>query len=254
VTWRSTYQAAAARLESPMDARRIVEEAASGDWPWLLDEAVSERAQRYCDDMVARRLAGEPLQYVLGRWGFRHLDLIVDRRVLIPRPETEHLVEEALELPPGSRVVDVGTGSGAVALALKQEQPDLEVVGTDASPSALEVARANAAALDLDVTFVEGDLLAGQTADAVLSNPPYVETHAELGPEIGFEPREALFAGLDGLDVHKRLVPAALASGARFVALEIGAGQALAVGALFPSAVEIVKDLAGHDRVVVWRC
>jgi release factor glutamine methyltransferase len=198
--------------------------------------------------------------YILGRKGFRRLELAVDPRVLIPRPETEHLVEAALGLPEGARVVDVGTGSGAVALALKDERPDLRVVATDASEPALAVARANAAALGLDVELVHGDLLegAGGPVDAVVSNPPYVGSADRLAPEIArHEPAEALFAGADGLAVLRRLAPAAAAAGARFAAFEVGAGQAAEVGGLLRDAgfaeVETIRDLAGIERVVVGR-
>jgi release factor glutamine methyltransferase len=147
-------------------------------------------------------------------------------------------------------VVDVGTGSGAIALALKDERPDLSVAGTDSSADALEVARGNAARLGLEVEFVAGDLLAGLEADAVVSNPPYVAAGDRLPPEVGFEPRGALFGGEDGLDVIRRLVAAA--ERVPFLALEVGAGQAPAVAALMaPRAIEIVRDLAGHERVVV---
>lgn len=199
-----------------------------------------------------------PVAYLTGTKGFRHLDLRVDPRVLIPRPDTEALVEWAVRgLPQGARVVDVGTGSGAVALAVKDERPDLHVTATDISGDALAVAEANAGRLGLDVTFVEGDLLAGVEADAVLSNPPYVETGAVLAPEITqHEPPLALFAGADGLDVHARLVPEIVGSGARFAGLEIGHTQAAAVRFLFPTGWEtdVGRDLAGHDRVVsAWR-
>lgn len=200
------------------------------------------------DELVQRRARREPVAYITGVRAFRDLELRVDARVLIPRPETEHLVEAALELPRGASVVDVGTGSGAVALALKDERPDLRVIATDVSEDALAVARANAARLALDVAFTRGDLLAGVHADAVVSNPPYVERSPDLPPELAFEPPAALFG-----DVYDRLVAGALASGASFVALEIGAQQAQRVAALFPSPPEVVRDLAGHDRVVVWR-
>ena len=197
-------------------------------------------AVRAFQDAVRRRSAGrEPVAYITGRRGFRHLELAVDERVLVPRPETELLVEIGIELrAQGARVVDVGTGSGAIALALAQERPDLEVHATDSSADALDVARANAVRLGLDgaVTFHEGDLLAGVGAvDAVLSNPPYVAEgeRATLAPEITrHEPPGALFAGDDGLDVIRRLVPAAAQAGARLLAIELGEGQAAAVAQL----------------------
>ena len=207
---------------------------------------------------LVRRRAREPVAYVLGTRGFRHIDLAVDPRVLVPRPETELLVEVALLLGHGARVADVGTGSGAVALALKHERADLEIVATDADADALVVARANAKRLGLDVAFALGDLLAplgDRPLDAIVSNPPYVPDREEpaLAPELGHEPPHALYAGPDGLDVLRRLVPAAAAR-ARFVAFEVGAGQAGAVGALLRTAgmkVASHRDLAGVERVVV---
>jgi len=217
-----------------------------------------DAARRFAD-LARRRREREPVAYILGSKPFRSLELMVDPRVLIPRPETEHLVEAALGLPAGARVVDVGTGSGAVALALKAERPDLEVLATDASPGAVAVARANALLLGLDVAVLEGDLLAPVTGpvDAVVSNPPYVAEgdRAALAPEIArYEPAEALFAGREGLDVHVRLIPAARAAGARFVALEVGEGEAERVAALLREAgygsVAADRDLAGIERVV----
>jgi release factor glutamine methyltransferase len=200
-----------------------------------------------------RRSAREPVAYITGRKGFRHLELAVDPRVLIPRPETEHVVEAALSLPPGTRVVDVGTGSGAIALALKDERPDLQVFATDVSQDALAVARENAVRLELDVTFAHGDLLAGLTADAVVSNPPYVAEGDPVMPEVErYEPRVAVFAPDDGLGMIRRLV----AVPARFIALEHGDGQAEAVEALMRAEgfqTERVRDLARTERVAVGR-
>ena len=204
-------------------------------------------------DLAARRRGREPVAYILGEKGFRRIVLHVDSRVLVPRPETEFVVEAALSLPAQSRVVDVGTGSGAIALALKEERPDLSVVATDVSSGALEVARANAARLGLDVEFVHGDLLAGVDADAVVSNPPYVAADDPLPRDVLHEPREALYGGPDGLDVIRRLLSEAEA--APFIALEVGAGQAPAVAGLMGAwgDVSTVRDLAGHERVVVGR-
>jgi release factor glutamine methyltransferase len=223
---------------------------------------VAGPAARAFRDLVRRRSAGrEPVAYLLGTKGFRHLELEVDPRVLVPRPETELLVEVALDLPAGTRVLDVGTGSGAVALALKHERPDLDVAGTDVSYDAVDVARSNAHRLGLAVSFSRADLLEGAPeADAILSNPPYVADadRALLAPEImRHEPELALFAGADGLDVLRRLAVQAGASPARFVAVEIGSGQAPAVAALLRaagfSATEARRDLAGIERVVIGR-
>lgn len=226
---------------------------------------VTGPAVRAFQDAVRRRSAGrEPVAYITGTRGFRHIELAVDARVLVPRPETELLVEIGVELAPqGARVADVGTGSGAIALALAGERPDLRVVATDVSADALAVARANAARLGLGerVEFAEGDLLAAVgEVDAVLSNPPYVAEgeRASLAPEITrHEPPGALFAGADGLDVIRRLVPAAAAAGARLLAIELGQGQAPAVAQLMRAAgfgdVEVRRDLGGIERVVAGR-
>jgi release factor glutamine methyltransferase len=221
------------------------------------DVPLGEDARARYRKLLDRRAAREPVAYILGRREFRRITLAVDRRVLIPRPETELLVEVGLELPAGARVADVGTGSGAVALALKDERPDLIVRGLDLDPAALDVARANAAALGLDVEFGAADLLDGTGYDAVLANLPYVPDDTPLAPEIsGYEPALALFAGADGLDAVRRLVAACASAGIGLLALEIGGReQSGAVAALLAAAgygvVEVRRDLAGHDRVVV---
>jgi release factor glutamine methyltransferase len=231
------------------------------------ETGVPPAAARKFGEMVRRRLRREPVAYILGRKGFRHIELAVGRRVLIPRPETELLVELALELQPG-RVLDVGTGSGAIALAIADELPDCEVIATDTSPPALEVARANAERLGLAarVNFVEGMLPetdagwvgeSGMEAfDLIVANLPYV-AESEWGglePEVTeWEPREALLAGPDGLDALRVAIPAAAAV-APSLALEVGAGQAPAVSELLFEAgfakVETRPDLAGIPRVV----
>jgi release factor glutamine methyltransferase len=229
----------------------------------LLDRelSVAGPAVRAFQDAVRRRaVLREPVAYITGRRGFRQIELNVDRRALIPRPESELLVESALELAPGTRVLDVGTGSGAIALALKDERPDLDVSASDLSEDALALARANAARLGLDIAFLHADLLDGvaDEFDAVLANLPYVaeRDRAALQPEIvRHEPPGALFAGADGLDAIRALV-AQLPDRRRvgFVALELGAGQAQPVAELLRAArfeaVECVPDLAGIERVV----
>jgi release factor glutamine methyltransferase len=254
----------AAGCESPrLDAELLLAEALGVDRAVLIADpgrGVDPDAARRFAEHARRRREREPVAYILGRKGFRTIELAVDARVLVPRPETEHVVEAALDLPLGARVADVGTGSGAIALALKAERPDLVVVGSDSSAGALAVARSNGERLGLGVEFLLGDLLEPVSGplDAVISNPPYVAERdwPTLAPEIvRHEPAEALLAGPDGMAVLSRLIPAAAARGARFVALEVGEGQAAAVAELMRAAgyprVEVRRDLAGIERVVV---
>jgi release factor glutamine methyltransferase len=249
----------AAGVDTPrLDAEVLLASALSVDRGMLIaypDRELTGEQARWFIDASRRRRLREPVAYIIGSKGFRRLDLQVDRRVLIPRPETEHVVEAALSLPAGARVLDVGTGSGAIALALKDERPDLSVFATDVSADALDVARANAARLELDVAFVHGNLTAGLEVDAVVSNPPYVERHANLVPEITqYEPALALYGDIDGLSVIRMLVKDVRAP---FLAVEHGAGQADAIEELARAAgfeaVERIRDLAGIERVLVAR-
>ena len=256
----------AAGCETPrLDAELLLADALGVSRERLVvdsDLVVEGPAVRVFQNAVRRRaVQREPVAYILGRRGFRGLDLAVDPRALIPRPETELLVEVGLGLPRGARVLDVGTGSGAVALALKDERPDLLLTGSDLSEDALELARRNGNALGLEVAWLRADLLAGvpEEFDAILSNPPYVaeSARASLAPEIlRHEPAAALFAGSDGLSAIRALLAQVAARGrVRTVALELGAGQAPAVSELlraagFPS-VRAERDLAGIERVVV---
>jgi release factor glutamine methyltransferase len=214
-----------------------------------------DAAERF-DEIVRRRVRREPVAHILGRAHFRQLELIVDHRVLIPRPETEMLVELAEDR---QRVLDVGTGSGAVALAIAQERAGVTVTGIDSSPGAVEVARANARALGLEAEFLIADLVVGGPYDLVVSNPPYVRDSdwPGLAPEITlYEPEEALLGGPDGLDVIRRLVPAAIEvlRPGGMLALEVGQGQSRAVEALFERSglrlLETQRDLARIPRVV----
>jgi release factor glutamine methyltransferase len=257
---------AASGVETPrLDAELLLAEATGWDRAHLAahpEADVPPPAARRYGEMVRRRLRREPVAYITGRKGFRQLELAVDPRVLIPRPETETLVELALELQP-DRLLDVGTGSGAIALAIASELPDCAVTATDTSAAALEVARANAERLGLvdRVRFLEGSLPQGEDFDLVLANLPYVAEAdwASLQPEVTeWEPHEALLAGPDGLDAIHTFLGTKSAEGAvRAVGLEVGEGQAGAVGALLGDAgfgeIEVRADLAGIERVVVGR-
>jgi release factor glutamine methyltransferase len=207
------------------------------------------------EPLLARREAREPLAYVLGEWGFRRLTLKTDARALVPRPETETLVERALALAAGlaqPRILDVGVGSGAIALALKDERADALVTGVDVSADALALARENAAQLGLEVELRHGDgaVVAAEGWDVVVANPPYVESLADLQPELRSEPEVALI----GEGEHERL---ALAANTRFVVFEAGDRQAADVAAMLERLgymdVEITADLTGRDRVVEGR-
>jgi release factor glutamine methyltransferase len=223
-------------------------------------------ASRVFAEMVRRRMKREPVAYILGRKGFRRLELVVDHRVLIPRPETELLVEVAVEVEAAS-VIDVGTGSGAIALAVADELPATRVTAIDTSMDALRVAQVNAERLGLTdrVDVVNRGIASLDSTgpcDLLLANLPYV-SEAEwegLAPEIReHEPREALVAGPSGLEAIEGLLASIAKLGMRpaMVALEIGADQAAAVTELVRgagyAAVETRKDLAGLDRVVLGR-
>jgi release factor glutamine methyltransferase len=231
------------------------------------DRPLDEPELAACRALLERRGRREPVAYILGRWGFHGLDLAVDGRVLVPRPETEVLVERCLALLDGlqaPRFADVGTGSGAIALAVKAARPDASVTATDVSADALAVARGNAAALGLEVELVEADLLAGVEGRfaVIASNPPYIGEGemAALEPEVAeYEPRLATVAGPAGTEVLERLAaaaPGALEPGGSLV-VECGAGQAAAVRGLMAAAgaegTSAEPDLAGIDRVVAGR-
>lgn len=257
-------------------ARWLVEVATATDGAGLdaaLDEPATVRMVSHLDAMVARYRAGEPLQYVLGRWGFRRLDLAVDRRVLIPRPETELVAGVAIDLARAftpRRVADLGTGSGAIGLAVASELPldDTTVWVTDADADALAVARANLAGIGRaarNVRVGHGDwfaaLPAGATFDVIVSNPPYVADESPLldASVAAWEPAVALFAGRDGLDALRAIIggaPAHLAPDGWLV-LEIGSDQGPAVRELLARGgfedIEVRADLAGHDRIALGR-
>lgn len=274
-TWRELLAETTERIGDRTEARWLCECASGADG---LDAALAEEATlrmvARLDAMVSRRVGGEPLAYVLGHWSFRHVDLNVDRRVLIPRPETEVVagvaIELARQLPRPITVADLGTGSGAIGLALADELAidGVTVWLTDASTDALAVASANAAGLGRrgrNVRIAAGSwfdaLPAGTVLDLAVSNPPYI---AAGSPDLDdavrdWEPHEALFAGPDGLDSIREIVTAAqrwIRPGGWLV-LEIGADQGATVRGLLDAAgfaaVEIRPDLAGRDRVAIAR-
>jgi release factor glutamine methyltransferase len=261
---------AAVRLggDSPRaDAELLLAHVLGRDRGWLFahadDPCAADDAARF-DALLARRAAGEPVAYLTGRRGFWTLELDVGPGVLVPRPETEGLVEFALariarDAP--AAVLDLGTGSGAIALALAHERPRARVDAVDASADALAIARANAARLGLSrIAFHHGDWfapVAGRRFDLVLSNPPYIaddDPHLAQG-DLRFEPRGALASGPDGLDAIRRIVaaaPAHLAPGGH-VAIEHGFAQGAPVRALLEAAglreAASIRDLAGHERI-----
>ena len=274
-TWRALLADTVARLDDRQAARWMCEVASGADrLEAVRDEPATAGMVAHLDAMIARYLAGEPLAYVLGRWSFRHVDLAVDRRVLIPRPETEVVAGVAIDLaralPRPTVVADLGTGSGAIGLSLADELPvdGVTVWLTDASDDALDVARANLAGLGrraANVRIAGGHwfdaLPTGTSLDLVVSNPPYVASgSADVAASVvAWEPHEALFAGADGLDDIGAIAVAApgwLRPGGWLV-LEIGADQGDAVERLLVGRgytdVAIRPDLAGRDRVAVAR-
>ncbi|MBS1847293.1 MAG: peptide chain release factor N(5)-glutamine methyltransferase [Actinobacteria bacterium] len=280
--WRGALVRATVRLEpvagdgAEREARWLLREVAGVEraWPVLLDEEPTHADLARFDSMVDRRALGEPLQYVIGHWPFRSVDLIVDERALIPRPETEQVVEVALaELDglgvAGPVVVDLGTGTGAIALSIAVERPEVWVLGIEASRPALELAMENRDRVGLGVkrvAFAAGSwfsMLPGDlhgAIDLIVTNPPYVATGDDIDPSVrDWEPSGALFAGVDGLDdlrVTISQAPEWLAPHGVLVA-EIGATQSDAVRALATDAgfvhAEVRPDFAGHDRILIAR-
>ncbi len=277
-TWRELWAETTRALGDRNHARWMCEVASSydaGEFLAELDQPATQRMVAHLDAMIARRQSGEPLQYVLGRWQFRTLDLMVDRRVLIPRPETEWVCDAAVQIARSlqkrpCRIADLGTGSGAIGLSLAAELPigSAEVWLTDVSDDALDVARANLAGIGRAAGCVRigrGSWFDGLpdnvrgSLDLIVGNPPYI---ASGDPSVeqsvtDWEPHVALFAGDDGLDDIRCIItqaPQWLTIGGWLV-LEIGTGQGPAVRDLLDQAglseVEIRPDLAGHDRTAI---
>lgn len=276
VSWRELLWETESLVGDRVHARWICETATAStpdEFRSMLTEPANARAVAHLDGMVARRRAGEPIQYVLGSWGFRRLDLAIDPRVLIPRPETELIVELALDrartMTP-RRLADLGTGSGAIGLALADELPlhGTTVWLTDVSDDSLDVARANLAGLGRAAANVRigagwwfDALPGGEKFDVIVSNPPYVAVGSpDLDPDVaGWEPAGALLAGDDGLDALRTVVagaPPRLAPGGSLL-VEHGHDQAAAVRDLFAAAgfaaVVTSRDPAGHERVTAGR-
>jgi release factor glutamine methyltransferase len=258
-----TVREALAEIEGRLTAAGI--ETPRVDAEWILGHTLgTTRSGLYAnldrdagDDwrpLVERREAREPLAYVLGEWGFRRLTLKTDARALVPRPETETAVERALALLASTRaprVLDIGTGTGAIALAIKDERPDAQVTAVDVSPDALALARENVERLGLDVELREAGVeAAGEGWDLVISNPPYIETLDDMQPEVRREPELAVVGrGFHGL--------IARAANTRFLVFEVGDGQAQSVAAELTELgyrdVRVTNDLAGVERVVEGR-
>ncbi|MDB5857390.1 MAG: modification methylase, HemK family [Ramlibacter sp.] len=251
-----------ARLDAQLLLLHVLQRPA-GDRAWLIshdDDALAHEAGARFAELATRRAAGEPLAYLVGHKEFFGLPLQVDARVLVPRPDTETLVEWALEVLQGRnapRVIDLGTGSGAIALAIQQARPDALVEAVDRSAAALEVARANGQRLGLAVRFRQADWLDGAGAgyDLVVSNPPYVAAGDPHLPELRHEPVAALVAGADGLDDIRRIAAAAPARLAPngWLLLEHGWDQAVAVRGLL-AAAGLADSLSRADLAGIQRC
>jgi release factor glutamine methyltransferase len=258
-----TAREALAEAEGRLAAAGVDTPRADAEWlvAHLLATTRSGLAARLGDEvdglepLLTRREEREPLAYILGEWGFRRLTLRTDARALVPRPETETLVERTLALATGieePRILDVGVGSGAIALALKDERPDARVTGIDVSADALALARENAGRLGLEVELREGDgaAAAAEGWDVVVANPPYVESLEDVPAELRWEPEVALL----GRGEHERLARAAKA---HCIVFEVGDGQAQEVAAMLErlgcAGVAVTADLTGRDRVVEGR-
>jgi release factor glutamine methyltransferase len=251
------------------DAEALMRHALGKDKAWLIaheNEAISDGQAQLFRALVARRNTGQPIQHIAGETEFYGLPIRVTPDVLIPRPETEHLVEKVIEVAARferARIVDVGTGSGAIAVALACNLPHAQITALDISRPALEIARENAGRNGVSgrIRFLESDLLASVANErfaVVVSNPPYVAMvdRDSLSVEVReHEPALALFAGTDGLDVYRRLIPQAFTviEPGGYILLEIGFGQSTAIAALLKQAgfagIQFIADLQGISRV-----
>jgi len=284
-SWRELWRATTERIDDRVQARWLLQEASRSDAPALLralDEEASPEEAAHLESLVQRRLAGEPLQHVLGHWGFRTLDVAVDSRVLAPRPETESVVGFALSeldqlrklraASEGLLAVDLGTGSGVIALSLVAEEPAVRVIATDRDPSALAVASANRSRLSIPaagrVEYLQGDWYQGLPTellgrfDLIVANPPYLAEHewAGLDPVVrDFDPFQALVAGPSGLEAIGVIV----AGAPRWLhrrgtaVVEIAPDQTRSAVELARKAgfgdVEVEPDLSGRPRVLIAR-
>ena len=253
------------------DAELLLLHILGKDKAWLithLDEELAANKAVLYTELLERRGHGEPIQYITGETEFYGMPFRVTRDVLIPRPETEHLVEKVIELAAQSsmpRIVDVGTGSGCIAAALARHLPNARITAIDISASALSLAEKNAQRNGVVVRFLQGDLLApvaGERFDFIVSNPPYVPNadRAQLSVEVrDYEPALALFAGDDGLEIYRSLIPAAFdaLNPGGFLVLEIGYGQSPAIAELLNRSgfeqIEFIPDLQGIPRVACAR-
>ena len=283
ITWGELFKNTSNDLGNEQEARWLCEHASGLDASEFnsgLSELVSERCGVALREMVRRRLSGEPLQYVMQCWSFRHLDVLIDPRVLIPRPETELVVQVALDsvrstaqkIDSKLRIVDLGTGSGVIGLALASELPlaSAEVWLTDISNDALDVARANLAGLGLvdgDVHIAQGDWFSAlpselkNSFDLIISNPPYIAVYDANVESVvrDYEPHLALYAGTDGMDAHRQIISQAsewlVARG--LLVLEIGHEQGLEIRNLLEengfNSIEIRQDYSQRDRIVLAR-
>ena len=283
ITWGELFKNTSVDLDNEQEARWLCEHASGLDASEFnsgLSELVSERCGVALREMVRRRLSGEPLQYVMQCWSFRHLDVLIDPRVLIPRPETELVVQVALDsvgstaqkIDSKLRIVDLGTGSGVIGLALASELPlaSAEVWLTDISNDALDVARANLAGLGLvdgDVHIAQGDWFSAlpselkNSFDLIISNPPYIAVYDASVESVvrDYEPHLALYAGTDGMDAHRQIISQAgewlVARG--LLVLEIGHEQGLEIRNLLEengfNSIEIRQDYSQRDRIALAR-
>ena len=283
ITWGELFKNTSVDLGNEQEARWLCEHASGLDASEFnsgLSELVSERCGAALREMVRRRILGEPLQYVMQCWSFRHLDVLIDPRVLIPRPETELVVQVALDsvrstaqkIDSKMRIVDLGTGSGVIGLALASELPiaSAEVWLTDISNDALDVARANLAGLGLvdgDVHIAQGDWFSAlpsdlkNSFDLIISNPPYIAVYDASVESVvrDYEPHLALYAGTDGMDAHRQIISQAsewlVARG--LLVLEIGHEQGLEIRNLLEEngfdSIEIRQDYSQRDRIALAR-